>query len=140
MYDLASYYKELLIQIISSSPAHSFFFDELQDEQLDVQVCFWNNKSVQVETCYLDSQFFNWPNADIIINKIFNAMLKLFNDSLARTDLYIRLNRSDLFPLMFYQIRWVEEEPWQFIVTGVTQYLPLSNPKHPKNKSYDLLV
>ena len=95
---------------------------------------------MQVETCYLDSQFFNWPNADIIINKIFKAMLTLFNDSLARTDLYIRLNRSDLFPLMFYQIRWVEGEPWQFIVTVVTQYLPLSNPKHPKNKSYDLLV
>ena len=70
----------------------------------------------------------------------FARLLKLFNDSLARTDLYIRLNRSDLFPLMFYQIRWVEGEPWQFIVTVVTQYLPLSNPKHPKNKSYDLLV
>ena len=50
LYGLAPYYKEALLQTINSSPAHSILFDEsfnhqLQDEQLDGQVCFWDNES-----------------------------------------------------------------------------------------------
>ena len=74
-------------------------------------------------------------------------MWKLFNNP-ARRDLYISLNRSDSFPLMFYQTRWVEGESvasraiivWKFVVSVINHYKSLSKSKCPKNKSYDLLV
>ena len=47
MYGLAPYYKEELIQKVKASPNYSILFNEslkhcLQDEQLDVQICFWD--------------------------------------------------------------------------------------------------
>lgn len=69
----SSYGKGLLLQIINSSPAHAIFIDEffnqqLQDERsdskLNVLVGFWNNESVQIETCYLDGRYFKWSDAN----------------------------------------------------------------------------
>ena len=69
----SSYDKGLLLQIINSSPAHDIFIDEffnqqLQDERsdskLNVLVGFWNNESIQIETCYLDGRYFKWPDAN----------------------------------------------------------------------------
>ena len=186
MYSLAPYYKEELIQKVKASPDYSILFDEslnhcLQDEQLDFQIRFWDKETIQVQTCYFDSWFFKWPNADSILSKLLSstsslpeknmlvlsvdgrntnwsvfeklnahreknelpqileigscnlhvihgafqtgvkatgweldwvlkAMWKLFKDSPARRDLYINLNRSDYFPLMFCQTRWTEDE------------------------------
>ena len=47
MYGLAPYYKEELIQKVKASPNYSILFNEslkhcLQDEQLDVQIRFWD--------------------------------------------------------------------------------------------------
>ena len=74
-------------------------------------------------------------------------MWKLFNNP-ARCDLYINLNRSDSFPLMFCQMRWVVGESvasrtiivWKFVVSVINHYKSLSKSKRPKNKSYDLIV
>ena len=73
-------------------------------------------------------------------------MWKLFNDSPARRDLYINLNRSDNFPLMFCQTRRLEDESvasraidvWKFIVSVINHFESLSKSKRPKNnESYD---
>ena len=42
------------------------------------------------------------------LGRVLKAMWKLLSDSPARRDLYINLTRSDNFPLMFCQTRWVE--------------------------------
>ena len=76
-------------------------------------------------------------------------MWKLFNDSPARRDLYIQLNTSDVFPLMFCQTRWVEDEPvairaigvWENIVNVIKHFQTLCKSKQPaNNKSYATLV
>ena len=67
----------------------------------------------------------------------------------AKRDLYINLNRSDNFCLMFCQMGWVEDESvasraidvWKFVVSVINHYESLSKSKRPKNnKSHDLLV
>ena len=225
LYGLAPYFREILLQEIKASPAYSILFDEslnhqLQEEQMDVQVRFWNDKAGEVQTRYLESKFFKRPNADKILDellkatdvlpsepmvmlsmdgpntnwkvldklkshrmenelpqivdvgscglhvvhgafqtgvkatgwnleKVLKAMWKMFNDSPARRDLYIQLNTSDVFPLMFCQTRWVEDEPvavraiqvWQYVVNVIKHFQTLCKSKQPaNNKSYDTLV
>ena len=81
--------------------------------------------------------------------KVLKAMWKLFNDSPARRDLYIQLNTSDVFPLMFCQTHWVEDEPvpiraievWENVVNVIKHFQTLCKSKQPsKNNSYDTLV
>ena len=83
------------------------------------------------------------------LEKVLKAMWKLFNDSPARRDLYIQLNTSDVFPLMFCQTRWVEDEPvairaievWENVVNVIKHFQTLCKSKQPsKNNSYDTLV
>ena len=63
VFGLAPYLKETLMESIKSSPSYSVSFDEsvnhhLQEEQMDVQVRYWDSETVQVITQYLDSRFF----------------------------------------------------------------------------------
>ena len=63
VYGLASYYKEELLQKFKALPAYFIFFDEslnnnLQHEQLDVHIHFWDKETIQVQTHYLDSHLF----------------------------------------------------------------------------------
>ena len=83
------------------------------------------------------------------IEKIFKGMWRLFHDSPARRDTYITINRSDQFPLMFCQTRWVEDVPvatraleiGSFIVAVVKHFQALALPRRPlNNKFYDILV
>ena len=67
-YGLAPYFRDLLVEMISSSPFYVVSFDEsmnkiLQNEQMDIQVRFWDDKCKQVRTRYLTSIFLNRPNA-----------------------------------------------------------------------------
>lgn len=225
VFGLAPYFKELLIQNIKNSLTYSILFDEslnhhLQEEQMDLQVRYWDEKNVQAQTRYFDSRFFLRPNADNIVEqllealkpliansmlmlsmdgpntnwavleklkafrsknempqvmevgscglhivhgafqtgvkatswqleKILKAMWKLFNDSPARRDLYIQLNQSEVFLLMFCQTRWVEDGPvacrarivWKSVVKVIEHFQSLAKSKQPKNnKSYDTLV
>ena len=76
-------------------------------------------------------------------------MWRLFHDSPARRDTYITINRSDQFPLMFCQTRWVEDVPvatraleiWSFVVAVVEHFQALPSSRRPlNNKSYHILV
>ena len=82
------------------------------------------------------------------MEKVLKSM-KLFNNYPARRDLYIQLNTSDLFPLMFCQTRWVEDEHvaiqaievWENVVNVIRHFQTLYKSKQPsKNNSYDTLV
>ena len=62
MYGLEPYYKEEVIQKVKASPNYAILLNEslnhcLQDEQLDVQICFWRKETIQVQTSYFDSRF-----------------------------------------------------------------------------------
>ena len=76
-------------------------------------------------------------------------MWGLFHDSPARRDTYITINRSDQFPLMFCQTRWVEDVPvatraleiWSFVVAVVEHFQALPSSRRPlNNKSDGILV
>ncbi len=84
-----------------------------------------------------------------LIEVILKAMFKLFSDSPARRDVYIKINLSTTFAERFCATRWVENEPvaergidvWDNVVKVVNHYETLSISKRPqKNKSYDNLV
>ena len=79
------------------------------------------------------------------IEKFFKDMWRLFHDFPARRDTYITINRSDQFPLMFCQTRWVEDVPvatralqiWSFVLTVVEHYQALPSSWWPlSNKCY----
>ena len=83
------------------------------------------------------------------IEQNFKGMWRLFHDSPARRDTYITINRSDQFPLMFCQTRWVEDVPvatraleiWSFVVAVVEHFQALPSSRRPlNNKSYHILV
>ena len=83
------------------------------------------------------------------INKDLHAMWKMFDESPARRDIYIRETDFDIFPLHFWKSRWVEDEPvaawgiqiWKNIFQVVKYWLSLLKSKHPcNNKSFDTLV
>lgn len=225
VFGLAPYYRDILIENIASSPSFSILFDEslnhhIQEEQMDVHVRYWDLKTSQAQTRYLDSRFFHRPNAVKIqeeileaikplnenamimismdgpntnwvvldkmkahrdaneipqimdvgscglhivhgafqtgikatewqLDKVLMAMWKLFNDSPARRDIYIQLNQTAIFPLMFCKTRWVEYGPvasrainvWKFVVTVIEYFQSMTKSRRPlNNKSYDILV
>ena len=81
-YGLAPYYKERLLKEIKKSPFFTVLFDEslnniFQTEQMDAHVRYWCADSNRVKTRYLDSQFFNRPNADNITQGIYDALKSL---------------------------------------------------------------
>ena len=225
LFGSAPYFKELLVKDIKLSPSYSLSFDEsldnnLQEEQMDISIRFWDDIVGKAVTRYFDSRFFKRPNADNIlqellkattnlptkilsmlsmdgpntnwtaheklknirsreenpqlfevgscglhvihgafqsgvkttgweIEKIFKGMWRLFPDSPARRDTSITINRSDQFPLMFCQTRWVEDVPvatkaleiWSFVVAVVEHLQALPSSRRPlNNKYYDIVV
>ena len=83
------------------------------------------------------------------INKVLHAIWKIFNESPARRDIYVRETDCDIFPLHFCKTRWVEDEPvaargiqiWENIVQVVKYWLSLSKNRRPcNNKPVDTLV
>jgi hypothetical protein len=67
-YGLAPHFKELLLQKVNGSQFFALSFDEsmnkiFQEEQMDLQVRFWDESKKQVSTRYLDSEFLKRPNA-----------------------------------------------------------------------------
>lgn len=82
-FGIAPYFKNLLLRDIKDSPFYSVLFDEslnkiFQEEQMDIQIRFWNNSSNLACTRYLDSQYLHRPNADNLV--------KALNDSLVNLD------------------------------------------------------
>ena len=76
-------------------------------------------------------------------------MSKLFVNSPARRDLYIKLNTNSDFPLKFCAARWTENEDvgdrailtWSSVKSVIKHFLSLSqNARTKSNKSFDTLV
>ena len=81
--------------------------------------------------------------------KVLHAMWKIFDESPARRDIYIRETSCDVFPLHFCKTRWVEDglvagqaiEIWGYVTKVVKYWLSLCKSKQPKNNnSYNTLV
>ena len=75
-------------------------------------------------------------------------MWKLFQDSPARRDIYVRENKGTIFPRKFCPTRWVENvtaaeraiNAWFSVLKVIKYYEGLAPSKRPKNKSYETLV
>ena len=85
--------------------------------------------------------------SDWSLEKVMKAMWRLFHDSPARRDVYIRLNSSELFTLCFCPTRWVEDEDvasraivmWPF-VNVIRHFQSFCRSKRPqKNGSFETL-
>ena len=86
-YGLAPIYKKNLIAAIKKSPYFTLHFDEsmnkiLQTEQMDACIRFWCEKSNMVKSRYLDSAFFNRPNAVNIADGIDNVIKPLSKEAM----------------------------------------------------------
>ena len=82
------------------------------------------------------------------LKKVLQSMFKLFNDSPARREVYIKLSGTDKFAIRFCPTRWTENESvaerainvWDAYVSVIEYYSKLCASKQPqKNKSYDTL-
>ena len=83
------------------------------------------------------------------IHKVLHAVWKLFDESPARRDVYIKEIGSEVFPLHFCKTRWVEDEIvassraiqiWPDISKVIRHWLSLAKSKRPQNKSFNVLV
>ena len=94
---LAPYFKDLLVKEIKAANIFVVSFDEslnkfLQEEQMDVQVRYWNEAAKEVNTRFFDSQFLKRPNTknllDCLIswlkNLLLERLLHLSTDGLKR--------------------------------------------------------
>ena len=68
-FGISPYFKCQLIKEIHVSPYFVVSSDEslnriVQDEQMDIQIRYWNESFGVVETCYFDSKFLKRPNAE----------------------------------------------------------------------------
>ena len=83
------------------------------------------------------------------LEKVLIAMWRLFQDSPARRDVYIKLNTCTVFALRFCPTRWVEKEEvggratmvWDNVAKVVQHYRSLCQGKRPlKHSAYETLV
>ena len=81
-YGIAPFFKSLLLQDIQSSPFFSVMFDEslnkmFQEEQMDVQIRYWNIALGLACTRYFDSQYMLIPNANNSVEVPENSPINL---------------------------------------------------------------
>jgi len=81
-FGLSPIFKSKLIKDIQSSPYFVASYDESmnrisQDEQMDVQIRYWNDLSGLVETRYFDSKFIKRPNAVNLLEELNKALTEL---------------------------------------------------------------
>ena len=68
-FGISPYFKCQLIKKIHVSPYFVVSYDEslnriVQDEQMDIQIRYWNESLGVVETRYFDSKFLKFPKAE----------------------------------------------------------------------------
>lgn len=81
-FGLSPFFKLELVNCIKSSPYFIASFDEslnqvTQNEQMDIQIRFWNESTGLAETRYLDSKFLKRPNAENLTTELNNALGEL---------------------------------------------------------------
>ena len=75
------------------------------------------------------------------LGKLMKAMFKIFDESPARRDVYMREGSSAKFPIKFCETRWIEDEPvadralevWPSVVSTVKHWEGLCKSSRPKN-------
>ena len=70
---MAPFVKDPLVKNIVASPFYTVSFDEsvnrvLQNEQMDVQVCYWDVSTSMASTRHFDSRFLLRPNAQNLLD------------------------------------------------------------------------
>ena len=70
---LAPYFEDLLVKEVKAANIFVVSFDEslnkfLQEEQMDVQVRYWNEAAKEVNTRFFDSQFLKRPNTKNLLD------------------------------------------------------------------------
>lgn len=78
-FGIAPYFKSLLLSDIQNSPFFSVMFDEslnrvFQEEQMDIQIRYWDETSNVACTRYFDSQFMYRPNANNLFDALTNGL------------------------------------------------------------------
>ena len=90
----------------------------LQNEQLDIQVRFWDENSVQAKTRYFDSQFSLRPNADNLLESLATAIKDLWVGLLKH---YLIVDEKHLFMHQISQLHnWGQIMIWliQLLLIG----------------------
>ena len=111
------------------------------------------NKIMHIGSCSLHivhGAFETWTvKTGWELSKVLKAMYKIFDQSPARRDVYLREGSSSEFPLKFCNARWIEGDVvaqralkvWDSVVLTVKYWGGLCVSKMPKNnKSYNSLV
>ena len=78
-FGLAPYFKQELLNSIKASSHFVVSFDEslnrvVQDDQMDIQIRFWNESENVVSTRYLDSRFIKRPNAENLVTELNDSL------------------------------------------------------------------
>ena len=86
-FGLAPYFKDFLVKEIKAANIFAVSFDEslnkvLQEEQMDVQVGYWNEAAKQVNTRFFDSQFLKRPNAKNLFECLTSSLKNLLLEQL----------------------------------------------------------
>ena len=83
---LVPYFKDLLVKEIKATNIFVSFDDSLnknlQEEQMDVQVRYWNKAAKQGNTRFSDSQFLKRPNAKNLFNSLMSSLQNLLLERL----------------------------------------------------------
>ena len=91
-FGLAPYFKDLLVKEIKAANIFVVSFDEslnkvLQEEQMDVQVRYWNEAAKQVNTRFFDSQFLKRPNVTNLFDCLTSSLKNLLLERLLQSSM-----------------------------------------------------
>jgi hypothetical protein len=81
-FGISPYFKTQLLKDIQASPYFVVSYDEsmnriAQEEQMDIQIRYWNETKGVVDTRYFDSKFLKRPNAENLTGELNDALAKL---------------------------------------------------------------
>ena len=88
-FGLAPYFQDLLVKEIKVGNICVVLFYKslnkvLQEEQMDVQVRYWNEAAKQVNTRFFDSQFLKRPNAKNLFDCLMSSLKNLLPERILR--------------------------------------------------------
>ena len=72
---MAPYFRQELINSIKTSPHFAVSFDKslnrvLQDDQVDIQIRFWDESENLFNSRYFDSKFLKRPNLENLVSEL----------------------------------------------------------------------
>lgn len=141
--------KSKFIHLSMDGPTVNWNVLQLVDDELD---SMGHSKTLNIGSCSLHILHGALGTAisstDWNFAKLLKAMFKIFDESPARSDVYLKEGSSEKFPIKFCETRWIEDEKvadralevWPSVVKTVKYWQGLCKSKRPNNKSYERLV